>query len=217
MAVLCRNRVVAEALGQALTRARTEPLFFAVAADLSALLARAELTPDVLVIVEPDAEVAAATALAVRERWPRTKLISAGLALATDVTPALIVAGIVGVVLAPEPLGALRSAIRRVLRGELCASPSVHRALLASVAVHPREDQPEPLPDRLSLLSSREEQIFRLLSSVSASANKDIARELGLEVQTVKNHVRSIYRKLGISRRGDIGRLATAEGEAPES
>ena len=116
VAVLCRNRVIAEPLGPALSRAGTEPLFFAAPADLPALLACAELAPDVLVIVEPDAEVVAATALAVRERWPRTKLIAAGLALATDLTPALTVAGIVDVVLAPEPLGALRTAIR-ALRG----------------------------------------------------------------------------------------------------
>ena len=112
VAVLCRNRVIAEPLGPALSRAGTEPLFFAAPADLPALLACAELAPDVLVIVEPDAEVVAATALAVREWWPRTKLIAAGRALATDVT----VAGIVDVVLAPEPLGALRTAIR-ALRG----------------------------------------------------------------------------------------------------
>jgi two-component system nitrate/nitrite response regulator NarL len=217
--VLSRSRVVAESVGQALRGMQTEPLCFAAADDLSRLLARSDLTPDVAVIVESESPVLGSVAPAVRERWPAARLISSGLALPTDVTPALIVSGIVGVVLAPEPLGALRIAIRRVLRGELSASPSVHRVLLASTAMDPSDGQHEPLTASLSLLSSREEQVFRLLSSEPAHANKDIARELGLEVQTVKNHVRSIYRKLGITRRRDVASPQTMErrrrAEAP--
>ncbi|WP_233283426.1 helix-turn-helix transcriptional regulator [Agrobacterium tumefaciens] len=50
------------------------------------------------------------------------------------------------------------------------------------------------------LLSSRELTVLKLLSE--GRSNKEIARELGLSEATVKFHLKNIYAKLGVSRRG---------------
>jgi DNA-binding NarL/FixJ family response regulator len=53
-------------------------------------------------------------------------------------------------------------------------------------------------------LTVREWQIAELLDR--GMTNKDIARELHIEVATVKNHVHSVLRKLGVARRLEVPR-----------
>ena len=56
-----------------------------------------------------------------------------------------------------------------------------------------------PLPEEP--LNSRELDILRLLER--GLANKEIARNLGLTINTVKWHLKNIYVKLGVTRRGE--------------
>ena len=60
----------------------------------------------------------------------------------------------------------------------------------------------EPLP--LGELSRRELEVLSLLRE--AHSAPDIARQLRVSVHTVRNHVRSIYRKLGVSSRAALMR-----------
>jgi LuxR family transcriptional regulator, maltose regulon positive regulatory protein len=50
-------------------------------------------------------------------------------------------------------------------------------------------------------LSERELQVLRLLDS--ALTNEEIGRELYVSVNTIRTHIRNIYAKLGVNRRGD--------------
>ena len=50
--------------------------------------------------------------------------------------------------------------------------------------------------------SPRERQIVSLLAS--GCSNQEIANRLGLRLQTVKNHLSRVYRKLGIRSRGSL-------------
>ncbi len=68
-----------------------------------------------------------------------------------------------------------------------------------------------PLPARNSALSGRENEIARL--AARGYSNKEIGRILEISPWTVASHLKSIFFKLGISRRGQIsGRL---RGEPP--
>ena len=52
-----------------------------------------------------------------------------------------------------------------------------------------------------------------VLRAVNAGwSNKEIARELGVAVPTVKHHVHSVLTKLGVRRRGEAGALLRAVG-----
>ena len=55
-------------------------------------------------------------------------------------------------------------------------------------------------------LSAREIEVLRLLSGLRTS--EEIAAEMYVSVNTVKTHLRSIYRKLAVTRRGDAVRRA---------
>lgn len=53
--------------------------------------------------------------------------------------------------------------------------------------------------DRLSALTTREIQIARAVAE--GRGNRDIATQLGITEQTVKNHLTSIFEKVGVASR----------------
>jgi DNA-binding NarL/FixJ family response regulator len=57
----------------------------------------------------------------------------------------------------------------------------------------------EERTDRLSTLTTREMQIA--LAVAEGRGNRDIASQLGITEQTVKNHLTSIFEKVGVSTR----------------
>ena len=64
-----------------------------------------------------------------------------------------------------------------------------------------------------TLLSARESEVLaRLATRMSAS---EIAADLFISPNTLKSHVRSIYRKLGVETRRDAVRVALAQETAP--
>jgi LuxR family transcriptional regulator, maltose regulon positive regulatory protein len=68
----------------------------------------------------------------------------------------------------------------------------------------PSADQQEPLV--VERLSEREREVLTLLSGMLSTA--EIASEMYLSVNTVKTHLRSIYRKLSAAHRGEAVRRA---------
>jgi len=66
--------------------------------------------------------------------------------------------------------------------------------------------------DGTKALTPRERQVARLVGE--GLSNKEIARQLCIEVTTVKNHVHNMLRKLDVSRRGQAAAYLQAEREA---
>ena len=71
-------------------------------------------------------------------------------------------------------------------------------------AQRPDPDQAAPLI--VEPLSEREREVLRLLSAMLSTA--EIATEMYISVNTVKTHLRSIYRKLSAAHRGEAVRRA---------
>ncbi|WP_030952559.1 response regulator transcription factor, partial [Streptomyces sp. NRRL S-481] len=64
-----------------------------------------------------------------------------------------------------------------------------------------------PAPDLAAEeLSERERDVLRRLSQMMST--QEIAADLHVSANTVKTHLKSIYRKLAVSRRGDAVRRA---------
>jgi DNA-binding NarL/FixJ family response regulator len=61
-------------------------------------------------------------------------------------------------------------------------------------------DSATPLP-----LTSREQEIFALMKK--GWCNKEIAKRLQIQAQTVRNHAHTIFMKLGIKRRAEAMRM----------
>jgi LuxR family maltose regulon positive regulatory protein len=80
------------------------------------------------------------------------------------------------------------------------------RQITTSKVPAPRPDPDQPTPLIVEPLSDREREVLRLLSAMLSTA--EIGTEMYISVNTVKTHLRSIYRKLSAARRGEAVRRA---------
>ncbi len=106
-------------------------------------------------------------------------------------------------VVAAELLGYLR----RVLDGEIVVDPGLAGRVALSAS---RIERGEFWPGAALGLSQRESEVLELM--VRGNANRAIAARLMLGEETIKTHVRSIYRKLGVADRSQAVALALREG-----
>ena len=103
--------------------------------------------------------------------------------------------------------------VRRVARGEhpinesLTTRPKVAEQVLLQFQELSRRDQVEQF---ISPLTPREMQILKYIGM--GYLNKQIAAELGISEQTIKNHVTSILRKLNANARTEAVVLALKQG-----
>lgn len=76
------------------------------------------------------------------------------------------------------------------------------------------EGSPLRLPEAVVTqysLTSREAEMSRLI--LAGFGNKEIAGELGISENTVRNHIYNLYHKLGIQKRMDLVAIASEKGE----
>lgn len=113
----------------------------------------------------------------------------------------------------PKDIGAREflEALRRVRAEGSMLEPFLANRLLAELRRPPGASPPAAVPaDPGSALSARETEILRQLA-VGAS-NKEIASQLSISNFTVANHLKSIYRKLGVKDRVQATRAAMSRG-----
>jgi DNA-binding NarL/FixJ family response regulator len=113
--------------------------------------------------------------------------------------------GAAGYILKDIPPGELIASIRVVAGGAFLIAPSVAKSLIHRAYLKP-EFSPAPEPEWLRQLSRREREILGQL--VEGLSNKEIAAELCIAEQTVRNHISVIYDKIGVEDRAQAVRLA---------
>ena len=86
--------------------------------------------------------------------------------------------------------------VRGVVAGEMVLSPTVGKRLLKQAARYPTKPVSLQFGEKLSI---RELEILKL--AAHGLSNKDIAKELGLTLGTVKVHLANIFSKLNASSR----------------
>jgi two-component system, NarL family, nitrate/nitrite response regulator NarL len=134
---------------------------------------------------------------------PRCKVVAFGVKETHEDIVALAAAGTAGYVPDHATGADMVQVLQRVMCDELVCSPRAAASLYRQVAVLAQRGQPQRGHhfDVARLLSRRELQIASLIDR--GLTNKQIARELGIEVATVKNHVHNICEKLSVHRRGE--------------
>jgi len=147
---------------------------------------------------------AAATARAFREAAPEAGIVGIAVAEADD--PAVVACaeeGVAGYVPRGASLDELLATVGRVEAGEAPAAPWIVAAAfrrLAELSAERRGRYPG------ARLTPREQEVAGLLEC--GLSNSDIAKQLCIELPTVKNHVHNILRKLQVRRRGEaVARL----------
>ena len=111
--------------------------------------------------------------------------------------------GASGYLLKNTPPDKLISSIYAAKSGLVLISPTIIKHLTHDSV---KNDTPREKPDWFNELSRREKQVLKLL--VSGLNNKEIADELFIAEQTVKNHVSLIYSKIGTHDRMKIIRMS---------
>jgi DNA-binding NarL/FixJ family response regulator len=77
-------------------------------------------------------------------------------------------------------------------------------------AGYPLGEVSEGEPRRQSLLSKREDEVLQLVAE--GLTNKEIAKRLILSENTVKVHVTSLFKKLGVNSRAQAVAIAAPQG-----
>jgi DNA-binding NarL/FixJ family response regulator len=119
--------------------------------------------------------------------------------------------GASGYLLKDIPLDELADSVRAVHGGQSLINPSMAGKLLSEFATLARRDAEEepakhaPAPK----LTEREMEVLRLVAR--GMNNRDIAKELFISENTVKNHVRNILEKLQIHSRMEAVMIAVRE------
>lgn len=126
---------------------------------------------------------------------PTVKVIILGMPDLTDEIMACIEAGAAGYVLKEASFEYLVESIRSVQLGESFCSPRMAASLFSRVA----ELAGERIPESSVKLTPREVEVINKIAD--GLSNKEIAGQLYIEEQTVKNHIHNILDKLQLHNR----------------
>jgi two-component system NarL family response regulator len=158
-----------------------------------------ETTPDVVLMdVRMPRRGGIDACTAIKDAVPSTKIIMLTISDEEADLYDAIKAGAMGYLLKEISIEEVASAIRAVHGGQSLISPSMASKLLnefASMIKRTDERQQVPTPR----LTDREMEVLRLVAK--GLNNRDIAKQLYISENTVKNHIRNILEKLQLHSR----------------
>lgn len=139
----------------------------------------------------------------VRAAQPRVQALPLTVHDDAQILFAAIEAGASGYLLKNVGPADVLHAIHDLARGASPISPSIARHLIRAF---------RRLPAQVgeAQLTAREEQILAIVAE--GASHKEIASSLGLSTHTISNHIKNIYAKLHVNRRGDALRKARLLG-----
>ena len=153
--------------------------------------------PDVLLLNPPALAMSDLSDLSrIRRRAPQLKIVAFGMEESEEGFLAAVRAGVVGYVLKDAHSADVVAAVRLAAKGEAVCPPRLCLCLFAHFA-----NQPTGMPFRLRTrlpLTRREQELVPMIAR--GLTNKEIAAQLNLSAQTVKNHVHRILQKAGSNR-----------------
>jgi DNA-binding NarL/FixJ family response regulator len=148
---------------------------------------------------------------AMKEAAPSAKIVILTISDEEEDLFEAIRAGASGYLLKDIPLDEVADTVRAVHGGQSLINPSMARKLLTEFATLARRDDEEARAQEVPAprLTEREMQVLKLVAR--GMNNRDIAKELFISENTVKNHVRNILEKLQIHSRMEAVMVAVRE------
>jgi DNA-binding NarL/FixJ family response regulator len=168
----------------------------------------AELLPDVVLMDVRMPGVGGIEATRrIRNAHPGTKIVVLTVSEDEEDLFAAVRAGATGYLLKEVSIDEVAGAVRAVARGQAVVTPSMASKLLGEFNILSRrvDAQHGDAPR----LTDREVEVLRLVAK--GMSNKDIANELVIAQNTVKNHVRNILEKLQMKSRMEAAMYAVRE------
>jgi two-component system, NarL family, response regulator LiaR len=165
-----------------------------------------ELEPDVVLmdLLMPVMDGIEATG-EIRRELPGVEVVALTSVLEDASVARAVRAGAIGYLLKNTEDGELRRALKCAAAGQVQLAPEAASRLMREVRV--------PEPDAHEKLTDRETEVLMLLAR--GEANKQIARSLHIGEKTVKTHVSSVLRKLGVKSRTQAALYAARAGLVP--
>lgn len=124
----------------------------------------------------------------------------------------LVVAGARGVVGKRESVDTLFKAIDKVHHGELWVDRASTGRIFDQLAQKKRSPHRNPDQQKISSLTKRELQTVAEITMDASATGKVIAQRLNISENTLRNHLNSIYAKLGLSCRLELFLYAKRHG-----
>jgi DNA-binding NarL/FixJ family response regulator len=197
--ILAENRLLREALTRILNKKSDLRVVGASAFSPDIVEQIASTAPDVLL---SDSTAVALSELRlvseVRAAIPGLKVVMIGMETDRETFLRGVRDGIVGYVLKDASAMEVAASVRSVAGGEAVCPPSLCLALFEQVAQQNTHSAHFSIRHNLGL-TRREQQLVHMISH--GLTNKEIAAQLNLSEQTVKNHVHRMLRKVGASDR----------------
>jgi DNA-binding NarL/FixJ family response regulator len=176
-----------------------------VATVSTAADAVATMSPDIDVVLTDFRLTASDGVQLTRElltTWPAARIVMLTASNDEAVMTAALEAGCAGFITKSDPLELVLSAVRSAAIGESVVSPALLARLLPKLVARPKGRNPD--------LTAREREILQVMAK--GGSNQDIADELVLSRDTVRNHVASILSKLGVNSKLQAVTLAIQRG-----
>jgi DNA-binding NarL/FixJ family response regulator len=175
---------------------------------LAAIERAAELQPDVVMMdVRLPGVGGIEAARRIRNAQPATKVVMLTVSDDEEDLFGAIRAGASGYLLKEISIDEVADAVRAVVRGQALVTPSMATKLFSEFNVLSRRvDAQHGTTPRLT---DREVEVLRLVAK--GMSNKEIATELVIAENTVKNHVRNILEKLQMRSRMEAAMYAVRE------
>lgn len=175
-----------------------------------------ELTPDVMVLdLEMPPPAGPELIKQLQELSPATKILVLTAHDSDENIVEALTSGASGYVSKDAPVEQVAEGVRQVHSGNIALRADVTSQLLTKLMSAPTE--PRDAKPTLGI-TTRESEVLRLL--VAGATNEEISKQLYMSVRTVKAHLASIFRKLGVNRRTSAAtealRLGLVTNEAPE-
>jgi len=160
-----------------------------------------ELEPDVVLmdLLMPVMDGISATQ-AIRAELPEVEIVALTSVLEGASVAGAVRAGAIGYLLKDTDAEELHRAIRGAAEGRVQLAPEAAARLMREVRA----------PENPEALTERETEVLKLLAR--GKSNRQIASELFVEEKTVKAHVSSILRKLGVQSRTQAALHAVRTG-----
>jgi two-component system NarL family response regulator len=175
---------------------------------LEAIERAADLQPDVVLMDVRMPGVGGIEATRrIRNAQPATRVVMLTVSEDEEDLFAAVRAGATGYLLKEVSIDEVANAVRAVARGQALVTPSMASKLLGEFNVLSRRiDAQHGAAPRLT---DREVEVLRLVAK--GMSNKEIASELVIAENTVKNHVRNILEKLQLKSRMEAAMYAVRE------
>jgi DNA-binding NarL/FixJ family response regulator len=208
--ILAENRLLREALTRILSKKSDIRVVGAAAFSPDVVAQISSAAPDVLL---SDSAVVALSDLRlvseVRAAIPGLKVVMIGMEAERETFLRAVRDGVVGYMLKDASAMEVATAVRSVANDEAVCPPSLCLALFERVAT--QNANPPNFVIRHNLgLTRREQQLVQLISH--GLTNKEIASQLNLSEQTVKNHIHRMLHKVGATDRLSAVELCRAPG-----